>query len=180
MTALQISFLAAFIIGLVLAVFSMLHGIERQRGGGDGARLPSPFFNLPAVAAFAVGFGAAGYPLASRTSLPTSVVIGVSLASGALAVSGIITLIARWALNGAETSTATAEEEIQGHLAVVTRQIDVSDDGQISYEQAGRRITLKARSSSAHPLLSGTEVVIDRIEEGVALVEEWTSVEQRL
>ncbi|MFN2635515.1 MAG: hypothetical protein ABR585_00605 [Gemmatimonadaceae bacterium] len=177
MTALRITFLTAFIIGLVLAVFTMLNGIERRRGGR--VRPPSPFFNLPAVAAFAVGFGAVGYPLASRTTLRAWVAILVGFISGALAVSGMITLLARWALHGAAAPGA-AEDEIQGQLAVVTRQIGAGDEGQISYEQMGRRVFAKARSSNTHPLTTGTEVVIDRIEEGVAVVEEWASVEQRL
>src|SRR2546429_4574725 len=34
------------------------------------SRAPSPFVNLPTLAAFALGFGAVGYPIASRTQLP--------------------------------------------------------------------------------------------------------------
>lgn len=178
MTAIRIVFLAAFVAGLMLAVFAMLHGVEHARA--RSTRAPSPFFNLPAVAAFAVGFGAVGYPLVSRTRLPVWSILLIAIASGALAISGMITLLARWALRGAATSSVSADHEIQGQLAVVTRSIAPSATGEITYDHLGTEVKLPARCLSTKPLPTGAEVVIDRIEDGVALVEEWTVVEQRL
>src|SRR5712671_6680495 len=113
----------------------MLHGVEYMRRRRNRSRAPSPFFNLPAVAAFAIGFGAAGYPLASRTRLPAWAILLIAIATGALAISGMITLLAQWALRGG--STASAGEEIQGELAIVTREITPSAPGEISYQQSG-------------------------------------------
>jgi len=176
--ALPIIFLAAFIAGLMLAVFAMLHGVEHART--NRSRAPSPFFNLPAVAAFAVGFGAVGYPLASRTRLPTWAVLVIASASGALAISGMITLLAQWALRGASTHLLSDEHEIQGQLAIVTREISASTPGEIAYQDVGKEIRVLARGLNAKLLPMGAEVVIDRIEDGVAFVEEWAVVEQRL
>ena len=178
MTAIRIVFLTAFIGGLMLAVFAMLHGVEHTRA--KRSRAPSPFFNLPAVAAFAVGFGAVGYPLASRTRLPVWSVLLIAAASGALAISGMIALLAQWALRGAAKSSASADHEIQGQLAVVIRTITPSVLGEITYEHLGTEVRLPAKALSTKPLPTGAEVVIDRIEDGVALVEEWAVVEQRL
>ncbi len=178
MIALPIIFLAAFIAGLMLAVFAMLHGVEHART--NRSRAPSPFFNLPAVAAFAVGFGAVGYPLASRTRLPTWAVLVIASASGALAISGMITLLAQWALRGASTHLLSDEHEIQGQLAIVTREISASTPGEIAYQDVGKEIRVLARGLNAKLLPMGAEVVIDRIEDGVAFVEEWAVVEQRL
>lgn len=178
MTALPIIFLAAFIAGLMLAVFAMLQGVEHTRP--KRARPPSPFFNLPAIAAFVVGFGAIGYPLASRTQLSVWSVLVIAIATGALAISGMITLLARWALRGAATSSTGQDEEIQGQLAIVTRDIAPSGTGEISYEHLGAKVKFPARALSAKRLAAGAEVVIDRIEDGVAFVEEWAVVEQRL
>lgn len=177
MSALSIVSVASFIGGLVLAVFAMLHGVEHLRR--NRTRAPSPFFNLPAIAAFAIGFGAVGYPLASRTRLPTWAVLLIAIASGALAISGMITLLATWALRGVSGGT-TDEHEIQGQLAVVTREITASSPGEISYEHTGRTITVPARALTGAFVAVGADVVIDRIDEGVAFVEEWASVEQRL
>jgi hypothetical protein len=177
---LKIVFLVAFIGGLVLAVFAMLHGVEHARRRRNRSRAPSPFFNLPAVAAFAVGFGAVGYPLVSRTILPAWGIILIAIGGGALAITGMITLIARWALRGRSAALAADDHEIQGQLAVVTRDIMPSTVGEISYESHGRRQVVPARSLGVNAVPSGSDVVIDRIEDGVAYVEEWAVVELRL
>ena len=174
MAILPIVFLVVFIAGLLLAVFAMLNGVRRSQ-----LRAPSAFFNLPAVAAFAIGFGAAGYPLASRTQLPLWGTLLIATAVGALAISGMITLLAQWAFRGI-SAASTSEEEIQGQLAIVTRDVTVSTPGEISYEYLGRKVKIAARPISTKALPVGADVVIDRIEDGVAFVEEWAVVEQRL
>jgi hypothetical protein len=177
-TILPIVFLAAFIGGLMLAVFAMLNGVGFARR--NRSRAPSAFFNLPAVAAFAVGFGAAGYPLASRTRLPAWGILLIAMAAGALAISGMITLLAQWAFRGLAAASAGDEEEIQGQLATVTREITASTPGEISYGALGKEMRVPARGVSTKLLAVGSDVVIDRIENGVAFVEEWAVVEQRL
>ncbi len=178
MSALPIVFLIAFIGGLVLAVFAMLHGVEHARA--SRTRAPSPFFNLPALAAFAVGFGAVGYPLASRTSLPGWSILLIAVGAGALTISAMITLLARWALRGVSADSLSAGEEIQGHFAIVTRDINPTAPGEIRYEMQGREITVAAKGLTGKRLTAGEEVVIDRIENGMAMVEEWSVVEKRL
>ena len=180
MTILKILFLVSFIGGLVLAVFAMLHGVEYARRRRNQSRAPSPFFKLPAVAAFAVGFGAVGYPLASRTILPAWGIVLIAIGGGALAITGMITLLAQWALRGLPAPFLLEDQEIQGTLAVVTRDITTGREGEISYEHLGKHQVAVARSLGATAITSGSDVVIDRIEEGVAFVEEWTVVEQRL
>jgi hypothetical protein len=175
---LPIVFLVAFIAGLVLAVFAMLHGVEHTRP--NRSRAPSPFFNLPTLAAFAIGFGAVGYPIASRTQLPAWATLLIAIGSGAAAISAMITLLARWALRGASTGVLVDEQEIQGQLAVVTREIATTVPGEITYELMGRQVKIPAKTLTDKPLSVGADVVIDRIENGVAFVEEWAVVEQRI
>jgi hypothetical protein len=176
-TILRVVFLASFIGGLLLAVFAMLHGVEHART--NRSKAPSPFFNLPAIAAFAVGFGAAGYPLVSRTRLPPWAILLIAIGSGLLAISGMITLLARWALRDAGPPSAQ-NDEIQGQLAVVSQEIASGGAGEIAYEYMGRPLRTPARALGDRVLSVGAEVVIDRIENGVAFVEEWSVVEQRL
>jgi hypothetical protein len=177
LTILRICFLCVFIGGLVLAVFAMLHGVEHARK--NRSRAPSPFFNLPAIAAFAVGFGAVGYPLATRTTLQGWGVLLIAIAGGMLAITGMITLLARWALRGIQT-VAAEDEDIQGQLAIVSREISLAGLGEISYERFGKHLLIPARALSEKPVPVGADVVIDRIENGVAFIEEWALVEQRL
>jgi hypothetical protein len=177
-TILPVVSLAAFIGGLMLAVFAMLNGVGFARR--NRSRAPSAFFNLPAVAAFAIGFGAAGYPFATRTRLPAWGIVLIAVGAGALAISGMITLLAQWAFRGVSAASAGDEEAIQGQLAVVTRDITASTPGEISYSSLGRDMRVPARGLGTKALAIGADVVIDRIEDGVAFVEEWAVVEQRL
>jgi membrane protein implicated in regulation of membrane protease activity len=177
-TILHVFYLASFIGGLLLAVFAMLHGVEHARR--NRSRAPSPFFNLPATAAFAVGFGAVGYLLVSRSRLPSWAILLIAIGSGALAISGMITLLARWALSNVAGRSSAEGDEIQGQPAIVTQAITIAGAGEISYEHLGRQLHISARALSEKPLSIGEEVVIDRIENGIAFVEEWSVVEQRL
>ena len=155
----------------------MLHGVEHTRP--KSTRAPSPFFNLPSYAAFGFSFGVVGYLLATRTRLAAWAVLVIAAAAGGLAVSGMITLLATWALRGAG-SVSSDDHEIQGQLAVVTRDIQSTRSGEISYEAFGRKVKIPALAISAKQVPAGAEVVIDRIENGVAMVEEWAVVEQRI
>jgi hypothetical protein len=176
-TVLRIVFLASFIGGLLLAVFAMLHGVEHARR--NRSKAPSAFINLPATAAFAVGFGAVGYPLVTRSRLPSWAILLIAVGGGALAITGMITLLAQWALRDADPFSAQ-HDEIQGQLAVVSQDIAPGGAGEIAYELLGRQLRIPARALSERPMPIGAEVVIDRIENGVAFVEEWSVVEQRL
>ena len=155
----------------------MLHGVEHARR--NRSKAPSAFINLPAIAAFAVGFGAVGYPLVTRSRLPSWAILLIAVGGGALAITGMITLLARWALRDAGPFSAQ-QDEIQGQLAVVSQDIVTGGAGEIAYEFLGRQLRIPARALSERPMSIGAEVVIDRIENGVAFVEEWSVVEQRL
>jgi hypothetical protein len=91
----------------------------------------------------------------------------------------MITLLAQWAFRGI-AATSVDEEEIQGQLAIVTRDIATSASGEISYDNHGREVRVPARGVGTKTLVAGVDVVIDRIENGVAFVEEWAVVERRL
>ena len=177
MTSLHILFLAAFTGGLLLAVFAMLHGVEYTRRNRDHA--PSPFFNVPSIAAFAVAFGALGYPLASHTELSVLVTVLLAAAAGVAATAGMVVLLARWALRDGGLR-AHDPEDIQGQFASVSREITPEVQGEIAYESSGREVRAPARTLGNVSLPVGSEVVIDRIQDGIAFVEAWAVVEQRL
>jgi hypothetical protein len=92
----------------------------------------------------------------------------------------MITLLAQWALRGLSVPLLLEDHEIQGQLAVVTQDITPAREGEISYEHLGRRELVPARSLGTTVIPTGSDVVIDRIEDGMAFVEEWAVVEQRL
>ena len=50
----------------------------------------------------------------------------------------------------------------------------------IRYEDAGAFVTTRARDIANHAIAAGEEVCIERVEDGVAHVELWSLVEERL
>lgn len=174
----KIVFLMVFVAGLALAVHSMLHGVERWRRKKSTRQ--SAVFNPPTVAALAVGIGASGYLLTTRTSLGAMSLIFLSVASGLVALGGMILLMAKWALRSPVARDRGDDEDIYGQVAIVTRTITPEAVGEIEYFAWERNHVLSASAIDSSIIPEGTEVVIDSMENGVAHVELWSVVEQRL
>jgi len=173
-------YLVVFLGGLVLAVHSMLHGVERWKRKRSSK--PSPVFNPPTVAALAIGFGACGYLLVARTGLGPLAALIISAMTGASAFSAMTVLMARWALRSSPDMSLHEEQEekINGQVATVTLPIGRNEPGEITWFAWDRRHVIPARTADGSEVPAGTEVVIDVVEEGVARVELWSVVEQRL
>ena len=171
-------YLIAFLAGLTLAVHSMLHGAERWRR--KRSPRPSPILNPPTVAALLASFGACGYLLATRTALGWGVTLVIAAVTGGAALTGMIFLMAKWALKDRGNLPSPEEAEIHGQVAVVSRIITPLDAGEISYYAWDAQHVLPAQSLDGSTIPEGTEVVIETLEDGVAKVELWSVVEQRL
>ena len=169
-------YLVAFLGGLALAVNAMLHGAERWRR--RRSIKPSALFNPPTVAALASGFGAAGYLFFTRSALGRWWVLTIALAIGAAAFFGMTIFMAKWALRN--PTTHAEDEDINGQIATVSKDISADESGEITYFAWDRKHVLPARSVDGSEIPADTEVVIDVVEGGVARVELWSIVEQRL
>lgn len=168
-------FLATFVGGLGLAVYSMLQGIERSHTAG---RRPSAVLNTPTASAFGIVLGAVGYLLITRTTLGILAILAISAGVAAVAAVGMVTLVARWALP--YSGIVSGDDSIQGQLALVTSPISASSPGEIVFSANGLRQTLAAQSIQGLAIPRDTEVVIDSVQDGIAHVELWSVVEQRL
>jgi hypothetical protein len=187
-------FLAALLLGLVLGVFMMLLGVERRPRRSSTRVSPlvsretliaasneiSARFHLPIVAAFTTMFGATGYLLTRYSPLGTAGRIIIATGAGALLAAGAVVLIARWAIPSARRDVPDERYLWQGMLAHVTAAIDATTPGRITVEVDGTRHAVSAVSVTGEAIDSGSDVVIERIEEGIAFVEPWTVVERRL
>ena len=186
-------FLACFLAGLVLGVYVMLHGVEREppprpgelpphqaTGAHDPTTEPSVLLNRQNVSALVGTFGAAGYLLQRFTTLGTPAVVGIALAIAGAALALSAGLLAGWALPGARREAVDDRYLLQGHPARVTVPIPAGGDGEIEYEADGRRYTVRARSWDGAAIAIGADVAIERVEDGVAFVEQWAQVETRL
>lgn len=169
-------YLAAFLGGLALAVYGMLHGAERWRRSRSVK--PSALFNPPTVAALASGFGAAGYLFFTHSALGRWLILAIALAIGVAAFFGMTVLMAKWALRN--PVPYAEDEEINGQIAMVSKDISADQSGEITYFAWDRKHVLPARSVDGSEIPADTEVVIDVVEGGVARVELWSIVEQRL
>lgn len=184
--ALTILFLGSFVAGLLFGVGTMLWGVEKKpRNVPPGQPVPLRARFTPVnVAAFATLFGAVGYLLLRYTTLGAAAIVVVAAVLGVAGVIGASLLIAKWAVPGAAKEVVDERYVLMGQPARVTRVIDGSGGEalayEISYEAEGRRHTLPARSLDGAPLASGADVVIERVEDGHAWVEAWSTVERRL
>jgi membrane protein implicated in regulation of membrane protease activity len=176
-------FLAAFIAGLVLGVHVMMHGVERVKSElpvkplPDGRYPASPA--LPALAGFLSLFGLLGY-LTHRDggglSMPGLV---AALGGGVVGAWLAVIVVTRWAIPGAIAEQPDERYVLMGHLARVASPIGDAD-GAITYEVDGSTHTVGARALDGVAIAVGTDVVIEKIEDGVAFVEPWSQVEQRI
>ena len=174
-------YLASFIGGLLLAVRVMMFGVERpreQHPAGERSFRLSP----PLVAAFTVVFGAVGYVMTRRETASIPATLFVSAVLGVLGSVVAARLVRKWWTVTPEHDVDDERYVLQGHLAHVTKPIRAGVDGEVSFEFANERRVLRARSAVDldTALATGTDVVIERIEDDVAYVEAWVEVEKRL
>jgi hypothetical protein len=178
-------FLASFTGGLLLGVYLMARGVEKRRRGAPdiplaGPAEPKAILSLPMVAAFATIFGATGYLLSRFTDLGPAARVAIAAAVGLGGAFGALALVAAWAVPSARQEVVDERYLLQGHFARVTSAIAGAEPGAIVYEVNGTRYAAKALSVDGTPVDADTEVVIERVEDGVAYVEPWARVEERL
>jgi hypothetical protein len=191
-------FALSFIAGTVLIVFVMLVGVVRPPSGSN-PEIPvgtGPFvsrdrliaaagklsarYHLPVLAGFTFGFGVIGYALSRLTQLGAVALLAIAgVAGGGLAVSAAA-LVAKWALPAARKDIPDERYLLQGHFAQVVQQVTTEQPGLVSLEINGVRHTAPAVSLMGDVIAPGTEVVIERVENEVAFVEPWSTVERRI
>ena len=171
-------FLASFIGGLLLTVRLMFFGAERRRQRRPDA-MPLRR-SEPAVVAFLLMFGIAGY-LATRNgtfallgSLTIAIVLGIVFAA----------IVTRLAIVTARIQPEHDPDDprflLQGRVGLVTVAIPANGEGMIRYEDGSAPVTVRALDIAHGAIAAGEEVCIERVEDGVAHVERWALVEERL
>ena len=171
-------FIGLVFVGLIAAVRVMLYGVERERAAGDNA--PRSFSASPAlIATFAIVAGIVGY-ISQRMGLRPGPTWLAALGIGAVAAFGVSRIIANWWTVVPEHDVDDERYVLQGSLGRVVAAIAANAPGRVSLESSGHTEVLPARAIDDQSMPVGTEVVIERIEDGVAYVEDWATVEKRL
>ena len=172
------AFIGFVVIGLIATVRVMLYGVERQRAPGD--QTPRSFSASPAlIAVFSFVAGLTGY-VCMRLGVTAPATWVAAFGLGAVSTYAASQIIARWWTVVPEHDVDDERYVLQGSLGRVVSAIASNGAGQISLESSGHRQVLPARGIDDQSMAVGTEVVIERIEDGVAYVEDWATVEKRL
>jgi anti-sigma factor RsiW len=154
----------------------MIAGIDRDQRHGRWIS----YINLPTVGVAATLFGLVGYPLAKYSSLGPLPILAIAIAAALVGAGGMVFLIAGWAVPSAAREVEDERFILQGHFAHVIRAILADQPGEIEFEHEGKHQTLTARGLDGREVAQGTDVVIERVEEGVAYVELWSTIAQQL
>jgi len=188
LTQMQFFYLAAFLTGLVLGVYAMIRGVERIGSGRSpeldalGRPVGSTRMALtaPTAGAFATVFGITGYLLWRYSQLAILAQLAVAISVAVLGAIVATRAVTHWAAQAAKEDVVDERYLLQGHPAEVVSAIATTATGEIAYMVGGKRYAVSAQSLDGTPVAVGTEVIIDRVENGVAYVEPWVQVEQRL
>ena len=172
-------FIASLIGGLLLAVRTMMLGVERppeRNPTGERSFRLSP----PLIVAFTVVFGASGYLITHRTSVGPVGAVLIATGLGAATAAIAARLVRQWWTITPEHDVDDERYVLQGQLARVVTPIAAGADGEVAFDFGVEHRVVRARGVSDVTLSTGTEVVIERIEDDVAFVEAWLEVEKRL
>jgi len=183
-------FLGCFAFGLIFTVTSFVlgalggghfhlphlhfHAGHGPGGGGHGAtEHPAlSFFNVSTISAFLTWFGGAGYLLSRYSSFTAAAVTGLSAVAG-VAGGGIIFVTLSKYVYPRLTEMRAEDYQLPGTAARVSSPIRAGGVGEIVYTLAGTRRSDGARAVSGEALERGAEVVIVRVEKGIAWVERY-------
>lgn len=130
-------------------------------------------FNLMTLMTFLTWFGGAGYILYVLASWPLILSLIGAVVAGIIGGWLVYLLLVKFFLAGA-VSTDPSAREVVGSIARVTIPITKDAPGEVVYTLDGARHSDGARSLDALPIPGGTEVVIVRLERGIAYVQPWS------
>lgn len=182
-------FSTLFLIGLLLNVYLLIRGTERWKRNDLALRLDAfgrqlllgrVSVRIPMLAAFCSTLGLTGYILSRTTGMHLAAICTVAALTAGGAMASAIVVVKRWAVPQAARAVSDERFLLQGQVARVTTSISDGIPGEVAYEIDGRRFTCSARTVDGTPLASGADAVIERVEDDVVFVEDWTRVERRL
>lgn len=179
--ALDAILLGTFLFGLLFTVGSLLLGIAdvgADSGHGDhsvGDHGLASLFNVSSLLAFVTWFGGVGYLVRNGLGWHWSVALLLAVVGGIIAARVAFWFI-RTLLRSPDEYLDPKDYDRVGVLARVTSSIRSGGVGEIVWEQRGTRMVTSARASDGEPIGRGTEVLILKVERGMAVVQPFESL----
>lgn len=187
--ALDAILIGTFLFGLFFTLGSLLlgladvglghdadvgHGGDVHGGGGhfDG------LFNVSSLLAFITWFGGVGYIARNGLGLWAWLAILIGLVGGLAGAAVISWFLIRFLRRNSKELDPKDWEQV-GVIGRVSSSIRESGYGEIVYEQNGIRQVASAKGEGARAIPRSTEIVILRVEKGVAIVQPFEELLER-
>jgi hypothetical protein len=179
--ALDAILVGTFLFGLLFTLGSLLlgladvqlgHDADVGHGGHDsgGNGHFHGLFNVSSLLAFITWFGGVGYIARNGLGLWAWLAVLLGLLGG-LAGAAVIAWFMITVLRKNSQEMDPKDWEQVGVIGRVSSSISESGYGEIVYEQNGIRQVASARGEGARAIPRNTEIVILRVEKGVAIVQ---------
>ncbi|HWV25159.1 MAG TPA: hypothetical protein VNZ58_13285 [Thermomicrobiales bacterium] len=143
--------------------------------GGHGDGLFHSLFNVSAILAFITWFGGVGYVARNGLGLWSWLAILIGIVGGVAGAAAVTWFIVK-VLRNDDKGMNPADWEVVGVIGRVSSTVRPGGIGEIIYEQNGSRHLAAAKTTGAVEIPRETEVVVMRIEQGVAVVEPFAAL----
>jgi membrane protein implicated in regulation of membrane protease activity len=181
-------YLICFIVGFLLSLIAFLgqglhfghwHGhahIDAAGHGAHGHGAPGhgpiggvvPKLNSMTITAFLAWFGGTGYLLEKYTSIWVWLAFGCATAAGLVGASAVFSVLRK--LTRRDYTMNPADYDMIGKLGRVSAPVNSAGVGEMVFARDGARGSIPIRSEDGSGIGKDVEVVITRLEKGVAYV----------
>lgn len=181
--ALDAILFGGFLFGLLFTAGALVLGVadvgahaEMGDAGGhgghgiDGHGLLDGMFNVSSLLAFITWFGGIGYVARNGLGLWTWLSLLLGVLGGFVGAAVIGWVVMKLQREDSEEMNPASWSQV-GVIGRVTSSIRSQGYGEIVYEQHGTRQVASAKASGESAIPRNTEVVVLRVERGVAIVE---------
>jgi membrane protein implicated in regulation of membrane protease activity len=186
-------YLLCFLVGFALSALSFLagavhihlpfklhlpfHGAHHVahgmgKGGSSNASGHISWFNASTAMAFLAWFGGTGYILTKHSHFVAITSLGFAILAGLVAGWIVLKFMVKL-VRASESLMNEADYRVEGSVGSISIPIREKGTGEIIFVLGGVRRSAGARTEDGHPIEKGTEVAIERYEDGIAYVKRW-------
>jgi membrane protein implicated in regulation of membrane protease activity len=165
--------LGLFLFGLLLTVATLLLGVADlglhhfDPHADDAGPLHA---SVGAILVFLTWLGGVGFLLRRAADWPLLVALPIAALLG-VGIAAVVQMAVRKLSNPAGSVLEPEQYRLPGTIGRVSSSIRAGGTGEVIYEQGGVRQVMAARASGEEALPRGTEVILLRVDHGIATVE---------